>query len=486
MVQFLMSGSPLTHDGPGLAQLPPPLRWGGPKTARMLDVAGMIRQASTQVKIHQLLKSGKKDIQLLSRARIDELISRAIRNIVDQYRATGVLADPVTQRRMEADSKQEFDDLLSQQKQTAKAEEDLTLSKLALDRELQDMRDDLAQQRALVDGRLPAEVERAMVERRFEKLYIHLSALDKALGTLFSSKLYSYRQIQTLLRQASVARNAAERSAKNGSLRTTPALIKHARTIMPAAMTEPVKVVAGSGRRIEPFTTMELELGRGLDVGTVNICAAARRKGTGQTVYNIQRNAFLDVRDDAFARKFLKYGIDYVVRGERGYVIGDPAFELANIFDKSIRQPMKAGMISSDEPDAILIVNHLVEEILGPAQREGEICVFSVPGDPLDDDRNFIYHRSALESALLNLGYTPRPMLESHLIVFAELKNQEYTGIGVSCGGGMVNVCVAYKGVPTLAFSTSRGGDWIDGSAAAALGMPAPLVCTIKEAEWTS
>jgi len=216
-------------------------------------------------------------------------------------------------------------------------------------------------------------------------------------------------------------------------------------------------------------------------VGTVNICAAARKKGSGETAYNIQRNAFLDVRDDAFARKFLKYGIDYIVRGERGYVIGDPAFEFANIFEKSIRRPMKEGRIASDEPDASLVVNHLVEEILGPPQEAGEICVFSVPGEPIDDDRNFIYHRGALEGALLNLGYTPRPMLESHLMVFAELREQEYTGIGLSCGGGMVNVCVAYKGVPALSFSTSRGGDWIDDSVATALGLPAPLVCAIKE-----
>jgi hypothetical protein len=447
----------------------------------MVDVAGMIRQASTQVKVAQLVRSGKREIHMLSRGKIDELISRAIRNIVEKYRSAATPLDPVTLRRMEAESKQEFDDLLSQHEQTAKAGENLGLSKLALDRELQDMRDDLAQQRALADGRLPEEVERAMVERRFEKLYVHLSAMDRSLETLFSSKLHSYRQIQILLRQTTAVKKAIVLKAKSGSFRTIPALIRNASVEKPVAKTDSIKGASAGGRRIEPFNTMELELGRGLDVGTVNICAAARRKGAGGTAYNLQRNAFLDVRDDAFARKFLKYGIDYLVRGERGYIIGDPAFEFANIFEKSIRRPMKEGKISSDEPEALLIVSHLIEEILGPPQQAGEICAFSVPGEPIDDDRNFIYHRSAIETVLLNLGYTPRPMLESHLIVFAELKEQEYTGIGLSCGGGMVNVCVAYKGVPTLAFSSLRGGDWIDASAAAAIGLPAPLVCAIKE-----
>jgi len=413
---------------------------------------------------------------MLSREWLDELVSRAVRTIVEKDRATGLPADPVSQRRMEAESKQEFYDLLNQHQQTAKAEDDLSQSKAALDRELQDMRNDLAQQKTLMDGRLPAEVERAMVEKRSKALYAHLGAMDRALGTLFSSKLYSYRQLQNLLRHVTAARKTAALQARSASLRASAARIGNAR-----AENAPATLDATPGRRIEPFSRMDVELGRGLNVGTVNICAAARRKGTGETAYNIQRNAFLDVRDNAFARKLPNYGIDYLVRGERGYVVGDPAFDFATLFEKSVRRPMKEGMMSADEPDALLVVKHLVEEVLGPPQQAGEICVFSVPGDPIDDDRNFIYHRSALEGVLSNAGYSPRPMLESHLIVLGELGGQDYTGIGVSCGGGMVNVCVAYKSVPTLAFSTLRGGDWIDESVAAAIGLPPTLVCAIKE-----
>jgi len=447
----------------------------------MIDVVGMLRQASSVVNPYQLLRSGKRDIHVLSMRKIDEIFSRAIRNIFEMYRPTGNPTEPGMLRKMERESKQEFDDLLSQHQQTATAQEDLAQSKRALDRELQEMRDDLAQQRALRDGRPPGEAESAMVEKRFEKLQAHLAALDQALGTLFSSKLYSYRQIQTLIRQATTARKTAALQARSEVLRMTPLFIDDAGAGKLVAKASPVKVAPTNGRRIEPFKSMKLELGRGLDVGTVKICAAARRKESGETAYNAQRNAFLDVRDGDFARKLLKYGLDYLVRGDRGYVVGDSACELANIFEKVVRRPMKEGRISPDEPDASLIVSHLVGEILGPAQQAGEICVFSVPGDPVDDGRNFIYHRSALESALVGLGYTPRPMLESHLIVFAELKEQEYTGIGLSCGGGVVNVCVAYKGVPTLAFSTSHGGDWIDGNVATALGLSAPLVCAIKE-----
>jgi hypothetical protein len=72
-------------------------------------------------------------------------------------------------------------------------------------------------------------------------------------------------------------------------------------------------------------------------------------------------------------------------------------------------------------------------------------------------------------------------MLEGHSIVFSELKEQDFTGIGISCGGGMFNVCVAYKSVPALTFATSRGGDWIDNNVAHAIGLSPAIVCGIKE-----
>src|SRR5262245_7057834 len=142
---------------------------------------------------------------------------------------------------------------------------------------------------------------------------------------------------------------------------------------------------------------------------------------------------------------------------------------------------MKNGTLSPDEPVALFILSLLVRQLLGFPRKQGEICVYSVPADPADSDRNYIYHRGALESTLRSLGYTPRPMTESHLIVSSELKDQEYTGIGVSCGAGMFNVGVAYKGVPAVNFSTSRGGDWVDESVAHALGDPPERIREIKE-----
>jgi actin-like ATPase involved in cell morphogenesis len=303
------------------------------------------------------------------------------------------------------------------------------------------------------------------------------------------------KELTKLVRSAEKARSEAEGNRywdfffeikemieREGPTRTILQLIKNFSVDRAAVKRGNAELIEGADRTVISFNKLDLELGRGLDVGTVNICAAAKKVPVGDIVYNIQRNAFLDMRSDAYTKKMLmKLGIDYIVQGDKGYVIGDAAFELANVFDKTTRRPMKDGMISPVEPEALLIVSLIIAEMLGHPKKEGEVCAFSVPADPIDVERNVIYHRGALEAVLRKLGYTPRPMLEGHSIVFSELKEQDFTGIGISCGGGMFNVCVAYKSVPALTFATSRGGDWIDNNVAHAIGLSPAIVCGIKE-----
>jgi hypothetical protein len=325
---------------------------------------------------------------------------------------------------------------------------------------------------------------------------VNSAARQKQLAELTVEKSLAQswvKELVKLVRSAEKARNDQEANKywnfffeikemieREGPSRSVLQLIKNFRP--DAAPIAQVQVFEGSDRPVVNFNKLDLEAGRGLDVGTVNICAAARKKGLADVVYNIQRNAFMDVRGDAYTRKLLmKLGIDFIQQGDKGYVIGDPAFELANVFEKNTRRPMKDGMISPVEPEALLIVSLIIAQCLGHPRVQGEVCAFSVPADPIDVERNVIYHRGALEAVLRKLGYTPKPMLEGHSIVFSELAEQDFTGIGISCGGGMFNVCVSYKSVPALTFATSRGGDWIDNNVGQALGMPAPMACAVKE-----
>ena len=226
---------------------------------------------------------------------------------------------------------------------------------------------------------------------------------------------------------------------------------------------------------------VEYELGKGLDIGTANLISAVQTKN-GEVIIKSQRNAFIDIEPDDFTRNMLtKLGVQYVVIEGKMVVIGDPAFELANIFNRETRRPMADGLISPDEMDAMPIEKLLIENLLGPPQEPGEVVYFSVPADPIDSEANVVYHRGVFQSLLQKLGYTAKPIVEGHAVVFSELAADDFTGIGISCGGGMFNVCVAYKTIPALTFSTTRGGDWIDKNAARALGIKASKATAIKE-----
>lgn len=228
----------------------------------------------------------------------------------------------------------------------------------------------------------------------------------------------------------------------------------------------------------------------GLDWGTSTVIAAKNvpsktEEGKMVTSFRKQRNCYIpyDISDPS-ARSFLENsGAKYVDLGEKGrvYVIGEDAMRLSNSLTSkgnkvSLERPMKAGIMQGKIQDS-RIMRAIAESVL-PTKDDDKIVVFSLPSDPIDADFKIFAHRSMAENALSSLGWTSKPLAESVAVVYAEqpvvvTKDGEelpLTGIGVSFGGGMVNVCYAYRSVPTFAFSLANAygmnegssGDWID------------------------
>jgi len=56
------------------------------------------------------------------------------------------------------------------------------------------------------------------------------------------------------------------------------------------------------------------------------------------------------------------------------------------------------------------------------------------------------------------------------------LGEKQFTGIGISCGAGMVNVCFSVFSHPVFSFSIVNSGDWIDKMAAKAAGENATYI----------
>lgn len=220
---------------------------------------------------------------------------------------------------------------------------------------------------------------------------------------------------------------------------------------------------------------------KGLDIGTMNL-ASAQMDETGKIKVRKIRNTFLNVEVNSFTKNMLKqHKVKYADYKGKVYVLGESAFELANIMNKTVGRPMSEGVISPGDADALPIMGLLIEAVIGKSTNPNDLCYYSVPADPIDAGFNIVYHTSVAEGILKNLGYKPKPINEGHAVVFSELAEEDFTGIGISCGGGMFNVCVSYKTMPAISFSTSRGGDWIDKNVAQVLGIKVNRATALKE-----
>jgi hypothetical protein len=101
--------------------------------------------------------------------------------------------------------------------------------------------------------------------------------------------------------------------------------------------------------------------------------------------------------------------------------------------------------------------------------------------DQSDENFNTGYHEDVLRKDLAELGWAARAINEAEAICYSELDNDDYTGICLSFGAGMVNVCVMSSGEAIVKFSTTKSGDWIDRMAAQSAGQPDSVIQMEKE-----
>jgi len=221
-------------------------------------------------------------------------------------------------------------------------------------------------------------------------------------------------------------------------------------------------------------------IGKGLDIGTAFLVCA--EKVGNDVVFRSERNAFFEVEKNDFIKNMLDSSkVKYIIKEDKLYVVGDEALEFANIFNKETRRPLSSGIISPKEKEALPMVELLIKTLLEQPSSEGELVYYSVPGEPLDANFNIIYHERILNEFLKKIGYTPKPVNEGYAIVLSELVNNGFTGVGLSFGAGMVNVCLSFKAVPVFKFSLTKAGDWIDQQVSMVVNETASKVCSIKE-----
>jgi len=218
----------------------------------------------------------------------------------------------------------------------------------------------------------------------------------------------------------------------------------------------------------------------GLDIGTCYLCVA--RQDGSQVSVNSVRDAFLDIEAEASVINMLKMSnVSYVQEGDTIYIVGEPALSVANLLKREARRPLSQGVISAGELDAERMLVILLKSILSKPTVEDEKVFFSIPAKAIDRDMDVIYHEAMFKKIIESFGYKAKSMNEAAAIVYANCAADGFTALASSWGAGMVNTALVYKTMVGMSFSLSKSGDWIDKSAAKAVGTTATRIMAVKE-----
>jgi hypothetical protein len=217
----------------------------------------------------------------------------------------------------------------------------------------------------------------------------------------------------------------------------------------------------------------------GLDVGTSRIVAACKTED--EIRYRIQLNAFVGIPYSRMTENvLLSEGVPHSIEGSEILVHGNESERFANLLNKDIRRPMTRGVLNPGEPDSAKLIREISALLAGKGDQGQKLC-FTVPAAPLGAEENLTYHEATLRQIFGELGFQASSINEGLAVVYAELESTNYTGIGISCGGGLCNVCLSYLSVPIASFSIPKAGDFIDSSAAAVTGERANRIRILKE-----
>jgi hypothetical protein len=218
---------------------------------------------------------------------------------------------------------------------------------------------------------------------------------------------------------------------------------------------------------------------KGLDLGTSRIVLAAL--DGEQVSFTPQLNAFVDIPHSKMTEQMLaRENILHEVEGGHIYAYGNRADEFAKFLEGDTRRPMQSGLLNPAEPRSLQMIELLLERMCGKAG-DGEKLCLSIPSAPPGRDSDLIFHERSVQGVFEKLGYQAQSVNEGLAVVYAALKDANFTGIGMSFGGGMCNICLAYLGLPVLTVATTRAGDYIDHSAASVTGETPTTVRLYKE-----
>lgn len=218
----------------------------------------------------------------------------------------------------------------------------------------------------------------------------------------------------------------------------------------------------------------------GFDAGTFNM-VCCKRNDKGDFVYRREVNAFLEMplENDFVFNMMNKAGVPLIKREDAklAYALGEAAVQMAYTMPQiPLRRPMKDGCVNPTETEAYEIMNIMIHSLVDDIDKDRVPLYYSVPSNAINMETDADFHHKILADIFKayksEKGYEvdAHPINEALALVYAELGQKNYTGIGISFGAGMVNICFAVYGTPAFKFAIVNSGDWIDKQSAKATG----------------
>ncbi len=216
----------------------------------------------------------------------------------------------------------------------------------------------------------------------------------------------------------------------------------------------------------------------GFDAGTYNL-VCCHRDEKGNFVHKREVNAFLQLPlENRFVFNMMKNaGVPLIEKENVAYALGEAAIDMAyTLSNLELKRPMHEGCVNPKERDAFQILSIMIHSLIEGVTKNKEVLFYSVPANAINTETDATYHQKILQSIFSAFKNDEGFQVDSHPIgeglalVYAELGKKAYTGIGISFGAGMVNLCFSMFGNPVFQFALVNSGDWIDRMAAKATG----------------
>jgi actin-like ATPase involved in cell morphogenesis len=242
-------------------------------------------------------------------------------------------------------------------------------------------------------------------------------------------------------------------------------------------------------KKVNSSQLYKFKPGVGVDIGTSNI-VVSRQTEEGTFVNKYHRNMLypLDISEEA-TDLLEKGSYLYVKVGNKYYVVGEDALTLVNALGTGeIIRPMKDGILNPSLKEATELLFYIIKAVVGAPIIPNEPLRYSLPANPIDVNLDNLFHKMILMGFFKKLGFDPKPVNEAMCIAYdcnpvmkSDAGEVPLSGIVCSCGAGMWNIALAFKGLPVVEFSCTKSGDYLDEEVSRMTGIDRAKVIKIKE-----